>query len=193
MKDDDLTGKDSLLIIESMITTAKGNVASNQYYFVMWGWVIALINLFVYVSETFFEFAYAQMAWMICFPLGIFTAIHAARKAKERKVKTHLDDLFKYMWMGFFIAIIIIVAAGSKIGYYINPMIILITSFPTLVTGLAIRFKPLIYGGTAFWLFAAAGFASPHEYHSLIGAIAIIIGYLVPGYLLKRKAENESL
>ena len=193
MKEDDLTGMGSLQIIESMIANAKGNVASNQYYFVMWGWVIAGINLFVYISQTYFEFAYAQFSWMVCFPLGIFTAIHAARKAKERKVKTHMDDLFKYMWMSFFVVITIIVGAGAKIGYYINPMIILVTGFPTLLTGVAIKFKPLIYGGSAFWLFSVAGFVSPHEYHSLIGAIAIIIGYLVPGYMLKRKVTNESL
>lgn len=193
MKDDDLTEKDSLRIIEGMISKAKGNVVSNQFYFILWGWSIALINLFVYFSQSYFNFAYAQLAWAICFPLGIFTGVHASIKAKKRPVKTHLDDMFSYMWMGFFVMIIIIVGAGPKIGLYINPMIVLITGLPTMITGLAIKFKPLIYGGTAFWLFAVLGFVLPHEFHPLVGAGAIIVGYLIPGYMLQKKVKNESL
>ena len=49
MKDDDLSEKESLKIIEGMISKAKGNVVSNQFYFILWGWAIASINLFVYI------------------------------------------------------------------------------------------------------------------------------------------------
>lgn len=190
---EDLTEKDSLEVIQNMISMAKGSVVANQFYFVLWGWALIIINLFDYISTTYFEFPYAKLAWMICFPLGIFTGIHANVMAKRRRFKTHLDDLFLYMWMGFFIVIIIIIGAGGKINYYINPLIILVTSLPTLVTGLVIKFKPLIIGASAFWIFAAIGFAAPHEYHSLIGAAALFCGYLVPGYMLKRKAKNESV
>ncbi|MEL6556692.1 MAG: hypothetical protein AAFQ94_00820 [Bacteroidota bacterium] len=193
MENTELSEKESLKIIEGMISKAKGSVVSNQFYFVLWGWIIALINLFVYFSQTLFEFPYAHLAWLICFPLGIFTAVHASVKAKKRPVKTHLQDMFSYMWLAFFVMVIIVVGAGPKIGFNINPMIVLITGFPTFITGVAIKFKPLIYGGAAFWLFAVLGFVLPFEYHSLVGAAAIIVGYLVPGYLLKQKVKNESL
>ncbi|MEL7222986.1 MAG: hypothetical protein AAGJ93_16810 [Bacteroidota bacterium] len=190
---EELTEKDSLEVIQNMISMAKGSVVSNQFYFVLWGWVLIIINLFDYVATAFFEFPYAKMAWFICFPLGIYTGIHANRMAKKRPFKTHMDDLFLYMWMGFFIIIVIIVGAGGKINYYINPMIVLVTSLPTLVTGLVIKFKPLIIGASSFWIFAAIAFNLPYEYHSLIGAVALFCGYLVPGYMLKRKTKHESV
>lgn len=193
MEKNELSEKESLKIIEGMILKAKGNVVSNQFYFIMWGWAIALINLFVYFSQTLYEFPYAHFAWILCLPLGIYTGIHASIKAKMRPVKTHLEDMFSYMWLAFFVMVIIIAGAGPKIGFNINPLIVLITGFPTFITGIAIKFKPLIYGGAAFWLFAVLGFALPFEYHPLVGAAAIIVGYLVPGYLLKQKVKNESL
>lgn len=190
---DELTEKDSLEVIQNMISMAKGSVVSNQFYFIMWGWALILINLFDYVSTTYFEFPYAKMAWGLCFPLGIYTGVHASLMAKKRHFKTHLDDLFLYMWMGFFIIVIIIVGAGAKVNFYINPLIVLITSLPTLVTGLVVKFKPLIVGASTFWIFAAIAFNLPHEYHSLVGAVALFCGYLVPGYLLKRKIKHESV
>ncbi len=193
MKDDEFTNKESLALIETMIVEARGSVKSNQFYFILWGWVIAGINLFVFISQTYFDFEYAQMAWIICFPLGIITAIHATRATKKRKVKTHLDKMFSFMWMAYFITIIILVGAAPKLNFQMNALTILITGFPTIITGVAIKFKPLIYGGASFWIMSVIAFSLPLDQQNLIGALAIIIGYLIPGYLLKRKERNESI
>jgi len=192
MEEDDLKdSNESLAIIESMIARAKGNVKAGQFYFIMWGWAVAAINLFIYLAQTLFTYEKAQFAWMICFPLGIYTAIKSSKDSRKKRVKTHLDDLFNYMWIGYFVMVIIIIGAGAKVNFQLNPLIVLITGFPTFVTGLAIKFKPLVYGGIAFWIIAAISFILPYDVQNLMGALAVIVGYLVPGYLLKR--QNESI
>jgi hypothetical protein len=59
---------------------------------------------------------------------------------------------------------------------------------PTLVSGMILKFRPLIFGGIGFWVFGILGFLVSMETQPLIGAAAIICGYLIPAYLLKSKA-----
>ena len=52
-----------------------------------------------------------------------------------------------------------------------------------------IRFKPLIAGGLVFWAFGIVCFLVSREFQPLVGAAAIIGGYLIPGYLLKNSKD----
>jgi hypothetical protein len=45
-------------------------------------------------------------------------------------------------------------------------------------------------GGILFWVFGIISFLVPNEMQSLAGAVAILCGYLVPGYILKNKHED---
>jgi hypothetical protein len=53
------------------------------------------------------------------------------------------------------------------------------------LSGGALQFKPLIYGGIFCWLCAIAGFEMQNIYLLLILALAVLGGYIIPGYLLK--------
>ena len=57
---DELTEKEGLAVIQNMISMAKGAVVSNQFYFILWGWALVAINLFDYISTTYFEFEWCQ-------------------------------------------------------------------------------------------------------------------------------------
>jgi hypothetical protein len=62
---------------------------------------------------------------------------------------------------------------------------LLITGIATTTTGLVIKFKPLILGGITFFIFSIAATFVSNEYISLIVCVAIICGYIIPGYFLK--------
>ena len=72
----------------------------------------------------------------------------------------------------------------------INPLILLLTAFATFLSGVTIKFKPLMMGGMVFWIAAIIGFTVAYETQLLIASAAIVLGYLVPGYLLKSKNNN---
>lgn len=61
----------------------------------------------------------------------------------------------------------------------------LIGGVGTLVSGLNLRFRPLIIGGILFFISAVTSIFIAEEYRPLVHGIAVIIGYLIPGYLLK--------
>lgn len=56
----------------------------------------------------------------------------------------------------------------------------------TFVSGIIIRFKPLLVGGVIFWVAGTLCFiVSPLDQY-LVGGAAMIFGYLIPGYMLSR-------
>ena len=66
---------------------------------------------------------------------------------------------------------------------------LLIGGIATTTTGLAIKFKPLIFGGMSFFIFSIASTFVTNEYLALVVCAAIICGYLIPGYFLKAAKE----
>jgi uncharacterized membrane protein YgaE (UPF0421/DUF939 family) len=62
---------------------------------------------------------------------------------------------------------------------------LLIAGMATTTSGLLIKYRPVILGGMAFFVFSIAATFITNEYISLIVFGAIICGYLIPGYFLK--------
>jgi hypothetical protein len=181
-----LSAQQSLDIITNMIAQAKGNVKRNNFYFLLWGWVIALANLGVYALSVL-EYAYPYIVWIVTIPTWIYTMYKGFQMGKSSGRTTHLDKVNISLWISFGIVVFTIVAFGYNINYQINTLILLIIAIPTFVSGTILKFRPLMFGAAAFWIFGIIGFLVPREIQPLIGAVAIICGYLVPGYLLKGK------
>ncbi len=184
-----LTAQESLDIITGMINQAKGNVKNNSFYFLLWGWVVAIANLGMYVLIQV-NYSKPYLIWLLVVPAWIISMYTGFKKGRETRNVTHLDRVNAALWISFGIVVFTLIAFGYKINYQLNPLILLITSIPTLISGVILKFKPLIIGGILFWIFAIINFTLPIAYQNLIGAVAIISGYLIPGYMLKRKSQE---
>lgn len=66
---ENLTAEQSLDIIAAMIREAKRNVRSNYFFFLFWGWVIAIANLGVFVLQKL-EVEQPYLIWAITIPRG---------------------------------------------------------------------------------------------------------------------------
>jgi hypothetical protein len=51
------------------------------------------------------------------------------------------------------------------------------------------KFRPLVRGGILFFAAAVAGVYMPDSYLPLLTGLAMVGGYLIPGYLLKAAHE----
>jgi hypothetical protein len=92
--------------------------------------------------------------------------------------------------MAFLISMVVLFIIHSKSLETISPYILLLVGFPTFISGIIIRFRPLIIGGICFWIFALlVNFGGP-----VIGPLGVpvsmIVGYLIPGYILKNKVDH---
>lgn len=183
---ENLTAQESLDIITGMIQRAKGNVKNSSFHFLLWGWVIVLANLGMYfLTREGYERPY--LVWLITIPAWFTSFYVGYRREKIQRVFTHYDLIHLSLWLSFGVVIFTVVAFGSKLNYQINPLIITISSIPTFLSGILIRFRPLMIGGVLFWVFGIIGFLTPIQEQPLVGAIGIVLGYLIPGYLLRAK------
>jgi hypothetical protein len=180
-----LSTQESLHIITEMIQQAKGNVQRDSFYFLLWGWVVALANIGHYAILKLTDYPRPYAVWLIALPAYLIAWIHS-RRGKSETVRTHLDKIHSSMWMAFGICIPVIVIFGQQINFQINPLIMLMAAMPTFLSGIILNFRPLLWGGIILWISSVLAFLVPMEYQYPLMAVAIILGYLIPGYLLKK-------
>ncbi|HPM32333.1 MAG TPA: hypothetical protein PLJ60_18510 [Chryseolinea sp.] len=186
LESEKFTPEQSLDVITSMINQAKGNMQRSSFYFLLWGWTIVIANLGVYVLLKFTSVENPFLMFALTIPAGIIAIIYGVRNSKVVIVKTHLDNVSKWIWLGYGINCFIFVIVGKFINWQINPIIITMCAMPTFLSGVVLRFKPLMFGGIVFWILGIVSFLAPVEIQFLLAAVAVAFGYLIPGYLLKK-------
>lgn len=185
-QDKTLTGEQSLEIITKMISTAKGNMKASSFFFLFWGWIVVFASIGHFYLDYFTVYAHPYIVWLVGIPGWIITMLYAYRQANKKRVKTYSDSLIMWTWIGFGFCILIVIFGGSHFGYRITSLIMLFSGLATFINGLIIRFKPLIIGGSSFWIFTPIALVLGIEFAPLVMAVAVIIGYLIPGYMLKK-------
>lgn len=190
---EELSKDESLALITEMIGQAKRNVAKGgSFYFLLWGWVIALANLGHYLIDRFDWYEYPYIVWFLVIPAMIVTLVYSARRGSAAKIVSHYDRIYGQIWMAIFIAIMILLVFMAKLDFNHNAVILLFSGLGTYISGFLLRFKPLILGGIALAISAVIAFNVSVMDQYLVAAVGLVLGYLVPGYLLKR-AEGEQV
>ncbi len=188
-----LSAQESLSLIESMIREAKGKVTGSSFYFLLWGWVIAFCNFGMYFMLNFSEWPqYAPMVWFLTFPAWIITMIKGKNQSQLAGANTHLDRINMWLWISMAITITPIWIFGEKINWMVTPLILMPVGAATFVCGIIIRFRPLLMGGLIFWAAAIGSYFVPLDVQYIVGGVAVILGYLVPGYMLKYQKEKNA-
>lgn len=185
-----LTSEESLRIITGMIRTAQGNVSASSFHFILWGWLVIVASLAHFYLDMFTDFNAPYMVWLIGIPGWIVSMLYGYKQSATSRVKTYSDSLVMWTWVAFGISILIVIFAGRYVGYQITPLIMLFSGLCTFITGFIIKFRPLVIGGSSFWIFTPIAFYLPMVYSPLIMAIAVIFGYLIPAYILKKQNKR---
>ena len=183
-----LSTEDSLRIITSMIHQAQGNLSRNSFYFLLWGTVVVMGNLGMYVLMVYTDYPYPHVAWLITVPAWLVSFYYGYRQSKVASVTTHLDRINTWAWISYGISIFIVILFGYKINYNINAVVMIMTAIPTLIAGVILKFKPLLAGSVCFWISGIGCFLASVETQFLIGALGVLGGYVIPGIILRYKA-----
>jgi hypothetical protein len=179
-----LSPNQSLDIITQMINQAQGNMRGSSFHFLLWGWVVALANLGMFTLIEI-EYSMPYVVWLITIPAWIASMYVGYKQGKAERMVTHIDRITMWMWISYGLSLFTLVFFGWTINWNLNPVILLMTVIPTFVSGIVLRFRPLILGGLSIWFFSIICFLVDMQYQFLVGALAIIMGYLVPGYMLR--------
>ena len=188
-----MTGEESLKIITEMINKTKVNISQGSFHLLLWGWLIFLCSLADYILMRFMGFEHSFYVWFLVIPGVFVSVIYGFVKGRQAKVHTYAEMIYMWTWMGFLGAFIALFVIQSKRLDMVGQYILLLAGFATFVTGFIIKFRPLIFGGIFFWIIAVAvSFAGP-SIAPLGMPLAVITGYLIPGYMLKNRVGHDKV
>jgi hypothetical protein len=199
MENDQLsTGEEGLAIIQSMINKAKNQFGDNGHVYLLWGWVILLCSITEFIMIYYFNYKHHYMVWFLTWGTGIYHGIYAYRTKRKRIVKTYTDDILSYVWMVFLVLMLLFgLVFGMILGkdYYriINPGFLALYGMPTFLSGIIIKFRPLIIGAVCCWILSITSALSTPVFHLLLLAAGVICGWIIPGYLMRVRYKRDSL
>jgi hypothetical protein len=195
----------NLTIIENMLYTARKEVKDNGAFFLLWGWLVFIasicqsaiywlgLNHKTFPLTSHISIALDGMAWLILMPLGgILTIIISKKEQKQERVKTWFDDVMKYLWIAFGVMLFIIFFAMGHLGIDLFSIVIGLYGLGIFITGGILKFKPLLIGGIINWVLAITSLFLTPEYVNLCLAASVLIGFIIPGYLLKKQWDTNN-
>lgn len=189
-----LSHEESLALIQSMINTAKNKVTENGFHFLLWGVLVIVASLTQYIWILLGGREETNMVWIglpvIGAPTGI---IYEKMRDKKMEVRSMLDGVYGYLWLGFGISLGVTIFITSQNNTNPLPYIMMLMGLATFVSGALYKFKPLLVGGIVFWIAAGLSHYLPGHTILLLNAGATFLGYIVPGILLWKNAQTGNV
>lgn len=193
-----MTPEESIELIRKSILNSRRNLRENGFYYIFWGWLLTfacLTNYFLirYLhSREMYDriFITSTIVWAVFVAIGfIIQFIYRSKTGRKNLIITHLDRLITTLWLsaGVVFAFIILFCYFDK--SYPTPYLLAVTGMVTFISGMIIRFVPLIAGGVLFAVISVVSIFIPGLSQLLLVAIALVLGFLIPGFLLKTSKE----
>jgi hypothetical protein len=195
MEEKKLTEKESLELISQMIRNTQTRMEENSgAMFLIWGYLSVFTTLLVW-GLMMISFNYNwQWIWFLI-PVGglILTLLHNKEESRKPRAKTYIDRVIGYIWKvlgiaGFALSMISIFTYKFPILF----IIVLIMGIGTALTGLVIRFKPLIYSGI-FGMIASVVFLFVGWMIQMpVFAVVFLFMMVIPGHILNHIARKRN-
>ena len=191
MEQENFSPQDSLKLIQNMIEKTRADMGDNSNHFLLWGWItfIACTSQFI-LFKIGFEQHY--LVWLLIIPGVAMSIWFGVRQQKKPIAVTYIGESMKHLWMGMGISFFVLSMILSKLGWnnVVFPFFMLLYGLGTFISGKFLQFKPLVWGGLAAWVMAIVSVYFNAEYQMLFGAGAILVSYIIPAYMLRRKKSS---
>lgn len=210
-----MSEKESLDLITMMINKAKDTCHDTGIAAIMWGAVIAICSL-VRLAEIHFSFELPFDIYWLTFVAVIPQIYFSIKEKKARKVKAYGDVFFDNMWMAFGICIFLMIYITSSIYSELRPMaeeykqltgrsapfrfyeyssafFLLLYGLPTFVTGISMKFRPMLLGGLLCWICCIITIYTSIKIDLILIAVSSVFAWLIPGIIMEkdyRKAKK---
>ncbi len=193
MQQENFSPQQSIDLIQSMISKTKNTVADSSVFFLLWGWVVFSACLLQYFLKNIVHYSHHYYAWLLII-VGVAGSFYlGARQNKKTMVKTYIDESIDHLWISIGITFFALAFIFSKIGYdHSFTFYMLLYGIGCFITGRLIKFAPLVWGGAGAWLLAVLSAWFDYDTNILITAASILISYIIPGYLLRKRYKNKT-
>jgi len=220
MEEKQLSGEESLQLIAEMISKAKHSYHENGTSAILWGSVVAFCG-FVMFAELYFHFYIGFDVWLLTLVAFIPQIFISLKRRRNRKVISHTEAAMSTIWVVFTISMFALVfyfnvvpvvtdrfltnegvkvfttaPSGETHNFHYDipsagSLLILMYAIPTFATGLAYKFKAMIYASILCYVFFIITCFTSTAYDMLLNGLAGIFNWLIPGLILRRKFQKE--
>lgn len=197
-----LTPEESLRIIQKSISNSRKNMREGSFYYLLWGWALILASLANYFLIRYLigQERYDDIMLMSLLAWGVFIIVamiiqfvYQSRVSKRERVVTHLDRYITIVWITAGLLMGLMAFLSLKIDSYPTPFILGVTAMATAVSGLMLRFRPLVIGAVIFLAAAVISSFMIGTDQLLVFAVAMALGYLIPGYIIRSLKNGDSV
>ncbi len=193
MEEKELSPEESLDLIQDMIGRARRRFTDNSIFFLLWGWVVMLGSLTHYFLGNFTDYEMPYIGWVLTVPAFIFSMVYGARKGRQQTTRLYTDRVYGWLWVMLGVVMFTMVFYGENLNWQIVPLTMLMAAVGTVVSGAMMKFRPLQIGGACFLILGIVSFQLDESTQMLLMAVAVLIGYLIPGYMMKTKAKEHAV
>lgn len=192
---EEFSPQQGLEVIYSMIEKAKNQFSENGHLYLLWGWLVFICGIAQFILlQAGYDKHY--LVWMSCWLAVIYQTIYLRKEGRKRKTRTYADNIIGYVWLSFFILMMLIgfmvgMAGGAEYYKLISPAFLALYGMPTFLSGIILRFRPLIIGGIGCWVISIVSHFIPYNFQLLLLSAAMIIAWIVPGYILRSKYKKQ--
>lgn len=213
MAEQKMTEQESLQIITDMIQKAKASFHETGASAILWGSVVGLAGLISFAEQKW-SFYIGFDIWLLVLAAIIPQVYISIRENRNRKVVSHHEAMMDAVWMVYGISIfamlfyvniipgetekllnqegkqLLLKAADGTVNPMkpfvpsFNSLLIVLYAIPTLATGIAMRFRPMIIGGIICYIFFVVSCFTSNTWDYLLNGLAGIVNWLIPGIIL---------
>ena len=190
MKNNNLTAAENLALIAKSIQQTKNNLYGQRFYYLFWGWLVLATSGVHLLLAYYTTIEKPYLVWPVLMGIGFLVTLGYGytRGRKTGHVESLLDRSLKHLWITLGVSIFLTAwIVGQAYQSDPIPIIAVLVGAGTLISGLQMRFKPLQWGGICFVVTAVvSNYITPLQ-SLLLYDFCIVVGYLIPGYLLKKE------
>ena len=193
MEEKQLSEKESLELIAQMIRNTQQRLEKDSGIpFLIWGYTTVAVSLVVWYLLTTTGNYQWNWVWLVIPVIGLPIMLLTFKK-KDIYPKTYIDKIISYVWIvigtsAFFPSI----AASFMHNFPILFLVVLLISIGTAITGLIIKFLPLIIAGfTGMCLSIVCLILGNTPESILVFASLFFIVQVIPGHILNFKSRKS--
>ncbi len=188
----EMTQAESMALIASMINKAKNRFSENGVLYIWWGWLIFACCSVQFIAMYFFN-ENAWYVWLSTWIMVILQIFILKKKKKTQKVNTYTEEIYGFVWIAFFICLMLSLFIVNYAGNFklIYPIILVLYGLPIFLSGVILKFKPLVLGSICCWIFSVVAVFILPVFQLLLVAVAVLLAWIIPGYLLRIKYNKN--
>ncbi|MDD2798106.1 MAG: hypothetical protein PHV20_05890 [Bacteroidales bacterium] len=193
MEDKILNEKESLELISKMIQNSQQKIkAGNGVTFLIFGYTTLLVSVVVYYLLKTTHNQLYNLVWLGIPVIG-FTLLYLFRKDKPKYNKTYIDRVISNVWLVVGSGVFFVSFAAGFVRIPVLAVLILLLGIATTITGLVIKFKPVVIGGVLGMLSFILPFILLGYEQVLAYGICVFIMMVIPGHILNYKRGKKNV